>query len=262
MAGASAASTSGRTSAAAYDVPPGGGAFALPRLTVGLFLVPQDSHRIGLGGDRKRHIPLAAGDGWILPSGSEGVCEFDRPHSYLTLALDGDLLDEVGFERAADCGPVVGKLDPLTTGFVRNAASLADGARSLYRETMDIAAAAHLARVLQPLPQADPAISDRRLARALAYIHDNLARDISLDALASEAAMSRFHFARAFAKAVGRTPLQYVIHARIELAKLRLRTLDTPVAEIAFGLGYNDVSRFSRHFRRHVGVSPARFRDR
>ena len=72
--------------------------------------------------------------------------------------------------------------------------------------------------------------------------------------------MSRYHFARAFAKAVGSSPLQYVIGERMELAKARLKTLHAPVSEIALGVGYEDVSRFSRHFRRHVGVTPAAFR--
>src|SRR5690242_7830413 len=80
------------------EVPAGGGAFALPRLTVGLFLVGQDSHRIALGSDRKRHIPLAAGEGWILPPDSDGVCEFDAPHSYATLELTDSLLADAGFD--------------------------------------------------------------------------------------------------------------------------------------------------------------------
>ena len=262
MTNLSTTARTGRTHSATFDVPPGGGGFYLPRLTVGLFLVPQGSHRIGLGADRTQHIPLAAGDGWILPAGSAGVCEFDEPHAYLTFELDSELVDEFGFDRAADFEPVVGKLDPMIVGFVRNAASLPAGTRPLYRETMDLAAAAHLARILQLRPARGADIADRRLRRVLAYIHDNLSADMTLDALASEAAMSRYHFARAFAKAVGRSPLQYVISERIELAKSMLRTRRAPVAEIAHSVGYDDVSRFSRHFRRQVGATPARFRDR
>jgi AraC family transcriptional regulator len=241
------------------EVPAGGGAFTLPRLTVGLFLVGQDGHRLALGSDRKRHIPLAAGEGWILPPDSDGVCEFDAPHSYATLELTDSLLIDAGFDTARGFAPAVGKLDPLLAEFVRNAATAGE-APALYRDTMDLAAAAHLARLLQPQPPAGADIADRRLRRVLAYIGDNLAKDMSLDALASEAAMSRYHFARAFAKAVGRSPLQYVIGQRMELARTMLRARHAPVAEIALSVGYGDVSRFSRHFRRHVGVTPAAFR--
>lgn len=241
------------------DVPAGGGAFSLPRLTVGLFLVGQGSHRLALGSDRKRHIPLAAGEGWILQHGSAGVCEFDEPHAYATLELPDSLLGEAGFDSSRGFAPVVGKLDPLLAELVRNAASAGE-APALYRDTMDLAAAAHLARILQPQPEAGADIADRRLRRVLAYIHDNLAADMTLDALASEAAMSRYHFARAFAKAVGRSPLQYVIGQRMELARTMLRTRRAPLAEIALHVGYEDVSRFSRHFRRHVGMTPGAFR--
>jgi AraC family transcriptional regulator len=241
------------------EVPAGGGAFALPRLTVGLFLVGQDSHRLALGSDRKRHIPLAAGEGWILPPDSDGVCEFDQPHSYATLELAGPLLADAGFDSRRGFAPAVGRLDPLLAELVRNAASAGE-TPALYRNTMDLAAAAHLARILQPQPTAGADIADRRLGRVLAYIHDNLAEDMTLDALASEAAMSRYHFARAFAKAVGRSPLQYVIGQRMELARTLLKTGRAPVAEIALRVGYEDVSRFSRHFRRHAGVTPGALR--
>jgi AraC family transcriptional regulator len=241
------------------EVPAGGGAFALPRLTVGLFLVGQDSHRLALGSDRKRHIPLAAGEGWILPPDSDGVCEFDAPHSYATLELTDSLLADAGFDSRRGFAPAIGRLDPLLAEFVRNAAT-DEEAPALYRDTMDLAAAAHLARILQPQPAAVADIADRRLSRVLAYIHDNLAEDMTLDALASEAAMSRYHFARAFAKAVGRSPLQYVIGQRMELARAMLKVRRAPVAEIALSVGYEDVSRFGRHFRRHVGVTPGAFR--
>ena len=242
------------------QVPAGGGAFALPRLTVGLFLVGQDSHRIALGSDVRRHVPLAAGQGWVLPPDSSGVCEFDEAHSYVTLELPAPLLSDAGFDASRSIAPVIGRLDPLLAQLVRNAASVDDTAPMLYRETMDLAAAAQVIRVLQSPTSFGPDIGDRRLRRALAYIHDHIAQDISLETLASEGAMSRYHFARAFAKAVGSSPLQYVIGERMELAKARLKTLHAPVSEIALGVGYEDVSRFSRHFKRHVGVTPAAFR--
>lgn len=249
------------TQAATFRVEAGGGGFVLPRLTVGLFLVTQDAHRIAIGSDRSRHVPLAAGEGWILPSGSDGLCEFDDAHSWHAVQVGADLLADAGLRHAGEVRPIVGTIDPLLAALVQNLASIEDDPGALYRETMDLAIAAQLARVLQPAPQGMRAIADHRLRRAIAYIHDNLAQNISLDALASEAAMSRYHFARAFTKALGQSPLQYVIAARMERAKLRLKTLAAPVSDIAASVGYDDVSRFSRHFQRHAGTTPARYRE-
>ncbi|MBY5564595.1 helix-turn-helix domain-containing protein [Rhizobium leguminosarum] len=243
------------------DLPAGGGAFAISRLAVGLFLVDQDRHRIAVGSDRKQFVPLRAGDGWILPAGSSGTCEYDDALSFLRVDLSDALLDDVGFEKA-DFNPVVGSLDPLLVQFVRHAASLRDVPQSLYRDTMNLAVAAHLTQLLLPAPLSSVGIEDRRLRRALAYIHDNLADDLSLDDIASEAAMSRFHFVRAFTAALGTSPLQYVIRERMERAKVLLKTTRVPIAAVAIRVGYDDVSRFGQHFRRNTGITPAAFRRR
>jgi AraC family transcriptional regulator len=104
-------------------------------------------------------------------------------------------------------------------------------------------------------------IDDARLRRAVDWIHDHLADDLSLEGMAGVAAMSPAHFARAFKAAMGASPLQYVIGARQEMAQVLLRTTGLSVAEIAFRVGYNDVSRFGQHFRRRAGTTPKAFRD-
>jgi AraC family transcriptional regulator len=111
MSGLLERSGQGRSVARKLDVPPGGGAFVMPRLTIGIFLVGQASHRFAVGSDRKAHLPLRADDGWILPTGSSGICEFDEDHSFLTLELSDSLMDEVGFDRSRGFAPV---LAPLT----------------------------------------------------------------------------------------------------------------------------------------------------
>ncbi|MGL4239044.1 helix-turn-helix domain-containing protein [Tabrizicola sp.] len=103
-------------------------------------------------------------------------------------------------------------------------------------------------------------MDDRRIRLAVEFINDYLAEDISLIEPAEEAAMSAFNFARAFKAATGQSPLQYVIGARIDLAKLLLRTMRLSLSLIALHIGYNDVSRFGQHFRTRVGVTPAAFR--
>lgn len=205
--------------------------------------------------------PLRAGEGWILPAGSNGICEFDEPLSYLKLELGDALLDDVGFDRTRDFDPVVGAIDTLLTELVRQAVANRSTAGSLYSDTMDLAVAAHLTRVLLPAPPLAMPVEDKRLRRALTYIHDNLDKDLSLHSMASAAAMSPFHFSRAFTRSQGKSPLQYVIRERMELAKLLLRTTRLPVAAVAIRVGYEDASRFGRHFRRHTGIAPGAYRQ-
>jgi AraC-like DNA-binding protein len=69
------------------------------------------------------------------------------------------------------------------------------------------------------------------------------------------------HFARQFRAATGLPPHQSVILRRIERAKQLLqRGGDFTPAQVAARTGFRDQSRFSRHFRRLVGVTPGRFR--
>lgn len=243
-----------------HDVAAGGGPFGLPCLTIGLFLVAQDQHRLALGSDRRSHIPLSIDDGWILPSGASGTCEFDEAHSFVTVGFDRHVLDDVGFDAARAFKPHVGRFEPLLAQLVRLAVDRDQDASSLYRQTMDLALAAHLTRLLAPRNKLCAALDDRRLKKAISYIQAHLAEDITLDQLASEAVMSRYHFARSFKAATGKSPIQYVIDERVGWARLLLKTTSATVAEVAFRVGYDDLSRFGQHFRKRVGITPAQFR--
>lgn len=241
-------------------MPPGGGAFALPRLAMGLFQVDQAFHRFSVGSDRRKLIPLSAGQGWILPAGASGFCEYDAPLDFLMVEISEGLLQDVGIDRDLVFRPLVGTLDPLLVQLAK-ASGTSGEHTSLYAETMQLAFAAHLAKVLALVQPGGGSIEDRRLRRVLDYIHANLADNLSLDDMASEAAMSRFHFVRAFTKALGTSPLQYVIGERMKLAKVLLQTTKLSIHAVAHRAGYEDVSRFGQHFRRHVGTTPAAFRS-
>lgn len=77
------------------------------------------------------------------------------------------------------------------------------------------------------------ALDRRRLSRVLDYIETNLEGDLSLDSMASIACLSRYHFARAFKKAVGQSPHRHVSARRLERAKALLVEGDRPLVDIA-----------------------------
>ena len=84
----------------------------------------------------------------------------------------------------------------------------------------------------------------------------------SLTDLARVAGMSRTAFAARFKELVGQPPLTYAIQWRMSLAKDALRTTDRAIGELGFEVGYASESAFSLAFRREVGCSPRKFRDR
>jgi AraC family transcriptional regulator len=92
-----------------------------------------------------------------------------------------------------------------------------------------------------------------------AYIDDHIGKRISLDELARQAGVSRFHFARQFRLSTGESPMEYLRRVRIERSKSILQTQDATIAEVAARLGFSDQSHFTRIFGRLVGVSPGSF---
>ncbi len=95
-------------------------------LTLGVFLNDQDGHRIAVGSDRKNLVPLKAGQGWLLPQGASGICEYDEPLAFVTFEFSEALLRDVGFRGNSDFAPVVGDLDPMLREFAYQAAALGE----------------------------------------------------------------------------------------------------------------------------------------
>ena len=99
-----------------------------------------------------------------------------------------------------------------------------------------------------------------RMLRVLTYVHDNPAGDLSLDALADVAAMSRFHWHRVFRALTGETCAQAVRRIRLHRAATWLVRSDRAINDIAVSVGYPNPTSFARAFSESYGSSPAAFR--
>lgn len=72
--------------------------------------------------------------------------------------------------------------------------------------------------------------------------------------------LSRVHFGRVFAKHTGLSPRDYLRKCRIDSACRLLADSACSLTEVAREVGYGDLFHFSSHFKRHLGVSPSRWR--
>ncbi len=100
-----------------------------------------------------------------------------------------------------------------------------------------------------------------RVRKAAAWLMapENHAR--GLDALAGELGITKHHLVRVFTKTMGIPPARYAGQMRMQLACRLLATTTFPVFRIAVDLGFEDEFYFSRFFKRHIGVSPLKFRQ-
>lgn len=102
-------------------------------------------------------------------------------------------------------------------------------------------------------------LGDDRVATALGLIHQQPARAWSVEELAKEAALSRSGFFARFNRAMGLSPMAYLLTWRMALAKKMLRTGGLTITQIAQQIGYGSASAFTAAFTRHTGCSPARY---
>src|SRR5215475_14036770 len=101
----------------------------------------------------------------------------------------------------------------------------------------------------------------RRAVEAALWIEANSHLNIELEDAARQAAVSPYHFLRLFAAVLGVTPHQYLLRTRLRRAVRHLAEDDKPVTEIAYDVGFNDLSNFVRTFHRAAGISPLKFRQ-
>lgn len=112
----------------------------------------------------------------------------------------------------------------------------------------------------QPRSRALPARDRRRAVEAALWIEANAADDIRLDDAASQSGLSSFHFLRLFSDVLGATPHQYLVRSRLRHAARLLADDTQSITDIAFDVGFGDLSNFVRTFHRAAGASPRHFR--
>ena len=104
-------------------------------------------------------------------------------------------------------------------------------------------------------------LRDDRLAAAIRCMHAEPARNWTVDELAGAAALSRAAFFNRFRRALGVTPMDYLLGWRMAIAKNLLRQPHIAVQDIAGQVGYGSASAFSSAFTRAEGMAPSRYAE-
>jgi len=104
------------------------------------------------------------------------------------------------------------------------------------------------------------ALTDNRLARAIALIHGSYVKTITLEDMAAAAGMSRSSFAMHFRTAAGISPNAYLMRWRLACAHTLLREQGLSIGQTANRVGYESEVAFSRAFKRLYDISPSKVR--
>ena len=110
--------------------------------------------------------------------------------------------------------------------------------------------------VLRQFARADSRLS--QIHRSVKWIRARLTEPLRVETLASVASMSISSFHRHFKAVTGLSPLAYHKQMRLQEARRRLLAEPGAVASVAFSVGYESASQFSREYTRQFGMPPAR----
>lgn len=102
--------------------------------------------------------------------------------------------------------------------------------------------------------------ADTNISRVLAAIHENPGKPWTLETLAKIAGMSRTSFSNKFSQSMTITPMGYITHWRMQIARKKLAMSEEPIISIAENIGYQSEAAFSRVFKKYHIKAPATYR--
>jgi AraC-like DNA-binding protein len=212
-----------------------------------------------------RHHELVAGSFLVGHPGDEYTCTHDHHDcgdECLSFALAPELVDDLGADAAAWRQ---GALPPLPQLMVVGelAQSIAGGGSDIGLDEAGYVLATRLTETVSGAsrnPTSGRTRDRKRAVDAAMWIDAQSHRPIDLAEAAHEAGVSPFHFLRTFSDALGVTPHQYLVRSRLRHAARLLAEEERAITDIAYDVGFGDLSNFVRTFRRAAGVSPRGFR--
>jgi AraC family transcriptional regulator len=214
---------------------------------------------------------LSPGSMWVMPQGSRHRVRFESNVEGIALAFEPSTFDLL--LQSAD-----GKQSlPIMQSLAVCPPKIEHLMRALLHESLDesteegigleciataiaLSICQHAGAVSTPT-KTGPRLAPRQIRAVQAYVETRLHQQMSLADLAASAGLSSFHFLRSFKGSLGSTPARYVMDRRMERARYLLKVSKITVSEVGISVGFEDVSHFSRAFRRAMGITPSAFRS-
>jgi AraC-like DNA-binding protein len=214
---------------------------------------------------RGRSFELVAGSVLVGYPGDEFICTHDhcRGDECLSFFLSPQAVEAIGDRPEAWR---IGAAPPLPELMVLGelAQAAAAGRSDIGLDEIGALFASRFVEVISGRSRTSAVTKARDRRRAVEtalWIDAHSHLQIDLEAAAAQADISPFHFLRLFAGVLGVTPHQYLVRARLRRAARLLADDERPVTDVAYDVGFGDLSNFVRTFHRAAGISPRKFRE-
>jgi AraC-like DNA-binding protein len=214
---------------------------------------------------RGRSFELVAGSILVGHPGDEFMCTHDHVcgDECLSFFLGPEVVQAIG-DRTELWR--VGATPPLPELMVLGemAQAAADGRSDIGLDEVGLAFANRFVEVISGRSTKSvsaTAMDRRRAVETALWIDAHSHQPIDLEDAAKQADISAFHFLRLFSGVLGVTPHQYLVRSRLRHAARLLADDERAITDVAYDVGFGDLSNFVRTFHRAAGVSPRRFRQ-
>lgn len=204
----------------------------------------------------------------------KALIDKSEPYERIIIYLDGKFFERVMPEaRLMDCFETADKsgrhllvpdgeqrqeLEEALAAYERASVDSRFGAQAM-RDTLIMQLLIQIGRMSAAAPEHVESQYDPKIRRVLSYINENLSRELTVDALAEQVFLSKYHFMRLFKAQTGSTVHAYVRQKRLLCAARMIRE-GAPVNKAAADSGFADYSAFHRAFRESFGVSPGKLK--
>jgi AraC-like DNA-binding protein len=207
-------------------------------------------------------------EGWLLVGAPELAFECSHEHDggddCTSLTIHESAIAEVArgagvaIERVLPAAPALAPIPRVAALFehlrARDGGDLDETAYAIAEAVVEHAAEKPVRAAAVPRAHV------HRVHDAIARIESACKGELALADLADIAGFSPYHFLRVFRTVTGTTPHRYLVGARLRLAAKLLLDTDRPITDIAYEVGFQDLSNFVRTFHRDIGVSPRAYR--
>jgi AraC family transcriptional regulator len=214
---------------------------------------------------------IAPGQVNVIPTGLPYSCRWSVPTEDIVLEFDPAFVEAVAGRDVdkdrLEIEPAFAAPDAILANLALLMAAevRAEGRHGeTYGEALGSAVVARLLRrhgaVRREAGRRPYPLSRAEMARIREYIDGHLEARLSLRELADLVGMNVYRFLRSFKASMGVPPHHYVLEQRLDRSKSLLADVGLPIAEVALRCGFANQSHFSTTFRRHVEVTPWRYR--
>ncbi|BCL34560.1 helix-turn-helix domain-containing protein [Nostoc sp. MS1] len=221
-----------------------------------------------------QHENIAKGDVAIIPAHIHHVSRWQSEAKFLVLSMEPAFLTRIAIEAGnldkIEIKPRFAAPDPLIQQIglaLQTELRSENGVSSIYVESLTTTLCIHLLKHYCVTSDAKldkhehKGLSQWKLRQAIAYIHENLDKDLSLVDISAIVGMSMYYFSRQFKESTGMAPHQYVMSCRIDRAKKLLSSTNQTIEQISSQVGFQSQSHFTNVFRKLTGITPRVYRE-